>query len=181
MKLMFASDLHGSAPACRKIVEAYRAEKADRLCLLGDLLYHGPRNGLFEGYDPAVVIRELNRIGSELFCVRGNCDTEVDQMVLEFPILSESAMLLADGHVFFLSHGHRFGPESLPPLREGDVLIGGHTHLFGARRVNGVHCLNDGSPALPKNGNPPTYLIYENGVFLWKTPDGDTVLRYGLG
>lgn len=180
MKLMFASDLHGSAPACRKILEAYRRERAERLCLLGDLLYHGPRNGLFEGYDPQETARLLNGARNELLCVRGNCDSEVDQMMLEFPILSDSALLFADGHSFFLSHGHHFNPENLPPLKEGDILINGHTHLFGAEKVNGITCLNDGSPARPKNGNPPTYLIYENGIFLWKTPEGEEIRLYIL-
>lgn len=178
MKLMFASDLHGSAPCCERLLAAYRRERAERLCLLGDLLYHGPRNDLPAGYAPKEVIRLLNAAKNELFCVRGNCDTEVDQMVLEFPILAESALIFADGRTLFLSHGHLRNPDSLPPLKAGDVLLNGHTHLFGASRVGTIHCLNDGSAALPKGGNPPTYLVYEDRVFLWKTLDGETVFRY---
>ncbi|MCM1333832.1 MAG: phosphodiesterase [Bacteroides sp.] len=180
MKLMFASDLHGSASACQKMLAAYRAEKAERLVLLGDLLYHGPRNDLPDGYAPKEVIRQLNAAKNELFCVRGNCDTEVDQMVLDFPILAESALILTDGITLYLSHGHHIDPASPPPLKDGDVLVGGHTHLFGADRIGGNHRLNDGSVALPKGGNPPTYLVYEERVFLWKTLEGEEVSRLRL-
>lgn len=180
MKLMFASDLHGHAPSCEKTIAAYRREKAERLILLGDLLYHGPRNGLFDGYDPQETARLLNSVKDELLCVRGNCDSEVDQMMLDFPILSDSALILADGHTFFLSHGHHFCPEALPPLKCGDVLLNGHTHLYGAEKVGEIHYLNDGSVSLPKGGNPPTYLIYAKGAFFLKTVGGEEIFRYAL-
>ena len=106
MKLMIASDIHGSAFYCEKMIEAYKREGADRLLLLGDILYHGPRNDLPEGYAPKEVIAMLNPLKSELLCVRGNCDTEVDQMVLEFPILAESCLLYWDGRMVYASHGH---------------------------------------------------------------------------
>lgn len=180
MKLMFGSDIHGSALWCGRLLEAYRREGAERLCLLGDILYHGPRNDLPEGHDPKKVIELLNGVKDELLCVRGNCDTEVDQMVLKFPVLSDSAMIFADGHTLFLSHGHRFNPETLPPLKKGDVLINGHTHIPRAAVVDGIHCLNDGSAALPKENSPHTYMVYENGVFTIKDMDGNIFLVHDI-
>lgn len=180
MKLMFASDIHGSALWCERLLEAYRREGAQRLCLLGDILYHGPRNPLPEGHDPKRVTALLNSVKEELLCVRGNCDSEVDQMVLEFPVLADYAVLFIDGRTFFLSHGHHHSPEALLPLKKGDVLINGHTHLYRAEEINGIHCLNDGSVALPKQGNPHTYMVYENGVFLIKEINGTVVLEYKI-
>ena len=180
MKLMFASDIHGSALWCERLLSAYRREGAQRLCLLGDILYHGPRNNLPEGHDPKRVIALLNAVKDELLCVRGNCDTEVDQMVLEFPVLAEYALILADGRTFFLSHGHHHNPENLPPLKTGDVLINGHTHILSADEVNGIHCLNDGSVSLPKMGNPRSYMVYENSEFIIRTMDGEDILRYRI-
>lgn len=180
MKLMFASDIHGSAIWCERLLSAYRREGAERLCLLGDILYHGPRNDLPEGHDPKRVIALLNSVKDELLCVRGNCDTEVDQMVLEFPVLAEYALILADGRTFFLSHGHHHNPENLPPLKTGDVLINGHTHILSAGMVNGIHCLNDGSVSLPKMGNPRSYMVYENSEFIIRTMDGEDIIRYKI-
>lgn len=180
MKLMFASDIHGSALWCERLLSAYRREGAERLCLLGDILYHGPRNDLPEGHDPKRVIALLNAVKDELLCVRGNCDTEVDQMVLEFPVLAEYALILADGRTFFLSHGHHHNPENLPPLKTGDVLINGHTHILSAGEVNGIHCLNDGSVSLPKMGNPRSYMVYKDSEFIIRTMDGEDILRYRL-
>lgn len=180
MKLMFASDIHGSALWCERLLSAYRREGAERLCLLGDILYHGPRNDLPEGHDPKRVIALLNAVKDELLCVRGNCDTEVDQMVLEFPVLAEYALILAEGRTFFLSHGHHHNPENLPPLKTGDVLINGHTHILSAGEVNGIHCLNDGSVALPKMGNPRSYMVYENSEFIIRTMDGEDIIRYKI-
>lgn len=125
MKLMIASDIHGSAYYCRKMIEAYHKEGADRLLLLGDLLYHGPRNDLPKDYNPKEVISMLNAIKKDLLCVRGNCDTEVDQMVLDFPILAEYCLLELDGHTIFATHGHNFNPDNLPMLKDGDILLNG--------------------------------------------------------
>lgn len=169
MKLMFASDIHGSALWCEKMLAAYEREKPRKLCLLGDILYHGPRNDLPEGHAPKEVIRLLNPLKSELLCVRGNCDTEVDQMVLEFPVLQDSAAIFVDGLELFLSHGHHFDPQALPPLGEGAVLINGHTHIPKAELVGGIHCLNCGSVSLPKENTPHSYMIYENGAFVWRS------------
>ena len=180
MKLMIASDIHGAAGYCRALLDAFDRERADRLLLLGDILYHGPRNDLPDEYAPKQVLAMLNERRDRIFCVRGNCDTEVDQMVLQFPVLSDSAMIFADGHTLFLSHGHHFNPEALPPLKKGDVLINGHTHVPKAVVVDGIHCLNDGSATLPKENSPHTYMIYENGVFTIKDMDGNIFLTHAL-
>ena len=181
MKLMFASDIHGSALYCEKMLEAFRRERAQRLCLLGDILYHGPRNGLPEGHDPKKVTAMLNEVKSKLLCVRGNCDSEVDQMMLEFPVLADYSTIFEDGRCFFLTHGHHFNPDALPPLCPGDVLITGHTHIFKAEQVDGIHCLNDGSVSMPKEGKPRSYMVYENGVFTIKQLESsEPLLSYSL-
>ncbi|MBE6889771.1 MAG: phosphodiesterase [Ruminococcaceae bacterium] len=181
MKLMFASDIHGSALYCEKMLEVYKRENAEKLCLLGDILYHGPRNDLPDGHAPKKVIALLNEAKNELLCVRGNCDTEVDQMVLEFPVLADYAVLFVDGRSFFLSHGHHHNPDALPPLKKGDVLINGHSHVLKAFEKDGIHCLNDGSVSLPKEENPRSYMIYENGVFVIKQLEsGEEILKYTL-
>lgn len=180
MKLMFASDIHGSALWCGKMLEAFEEEKPAKLCLLGDILYHGPRNDLPDGHAPKEVIKLLNPYKNTLLCVRGNCDTEVDQMVLDFPVLQESAVIFANEREMFLSHGHHHSPQSLPPLPEGAVLINGHTHIPKAELVGEIHCLNCGSVALPKENTPHSYIVYEDGVFVWKALDGGEFMQYEL-
>ena len=172
MKWMIAADLHGSAHFCRRLLAAYDREGAERLMLLGDLLYHGPRNGLPEGYDPMAAAQLLNQRKGELFCVRGNCDSEVDQMVLEFPILAEYALVSLGRRTLFASHGHHFGEENLPPLQTGDILLQGHTHVPRCTEHEGILCLNPGSVSLPKEGSWHGYVILEDGRFLWKDLDG---------
>ena len=172
MKLMIASDIHGSRPCCEALLGRYEKERAGRLVLLGDLLYHGPRNDLPEGYDPKGVIRLLNDRRQERFCVRGNCDAEVDQMVLQFPILADYALLWLEGRTVFATHGHIYNEQSLPPLKEGDVLLHGHTHVLAAREMGSHIYLNPGSVSLPKEGNPRSYMTYEDGVFTIKDLEG---------
>ena len=167
MKLLIASDLHGSAHNCRLLLEAFRREGADRLVLLGDLLYHGPRNPLPQEYDPPAVCAMLNGVADRLLCVRGNCDAEVDQMVLNFPILAEYAFLSVDGIDLCATHGHNHGPDDPPPLRQGDYLLCGHIHLPVRREMGGITYLNPGSLALPKEGTPRSYMVLENGCFRW--------------
>ena len=182
MKLLIASDLHGDAACCQKMLDAAEREGAERIILLGDLLYHGPRNDLPEGYAPKRVIELLNGISDKLLCVRGNCDTEVDQMVLNFPILSDTAWIY-DGEAktsLFASHGHKFSPENLPALPSGAVFLYGHTHVLGLKNADGVICINPGSVSLPKNNNPKTYGVYDGGAFYIKELDGTTVERYEL-
>ena len=170
MKLMIASDIHGSSYYCRKMIEAYRQEKADRLLLLGDLLYHGPRNDLPRDYNPKEVISMLNAIKNELLCVRGNCDTEVDQMVLDFPILAEYCLLELDGRTIFATHGHNFNPDNLPMLKEGDILLNGHTHIPANQNMGTYTYMNPSSISIPKEGSAHGYMIYD-GEFRWRSLD----------
>lgn len=178
MKLMFASDIHGILSGCQATLEAYAREQAERLILLGDLLYHGPRNGVPAGYDPVTVIKLLNGVREHLLCVRGNCDAEVDQMVLEFPILTDYAVVMADGHSLYCTHGHHL--DRLPPMVKNSVLIYGHTHLQTIEELDGYLSLNPGSVSLPKGGNPASYMIYEDGVFSIKKMDGTLIQSHSL-
>ena len=178
MKLMIASDIHGCAPACEALLHAFAASGADRLILLGDILYHGPRNDLPAGYDPKAVISMLAAYADKLFCVRGNCDTEVDQMVLPFPILSETALLFVDSRTWFAAHGHRAGANptagDLPALPAGSVVLTGHTHIpILETNDQGVLLLNPGSVSIPKGGSVGSYMTYQHGTFLWKDLDGE--------
>ncbi|MDE7083313.1 MAG: phosphodiesterase [Clostridia bacterium] len=167
MKLLIASDIHGSAKYCKLLVDAYRNEDADMLLLLGDILYHGPRNPLPENYDPQEVAKLLGEIKENIICVRGNCDGEVDQMVLPFPITPDYALVFSDGRRIYLSHGHR----EVPPLTEKDVYVTGHTHVPLKENCGYLH-LNPGSVSLPKEGSAHGYILYENRKFLFKTLDG---------
>ena len=172
MKWMIASDIHGSALYCGQMIRRFEEEKADRLLLLGDVLYHGPRNELPEEYRPKAVTEMLNGIRDRLLCVRGNCDCEVDQMVLSFPILADYAVLDAGKKLIYATHGHIFNPEKLPPLKEGDVLLFGHTHVPFHGEKDGVLCLNPGSVSIPKEGSARGYMTFEDGTFCWKTLEG---------
>jgi putative phosphoesterase len=173
MRILIASDLHGSAYYARKLLEAWDREKPDRTVLLGDLLYHGPRNDLPKEYDPKQVISLLNARRDSLLCVRGNCDTEVDQMVLQFPILADYAWIAADTCSLFATHGHVYHPDHLPPLAAGDILLYGHTHVPAWEMRGGVRCFNPGSVSIPKGDSARGYMMFENDVFQWKTLDGE--------
>lgn len=175
MKLLIASDIHGSAYYCRKLLEAYERERAQRMVLLGDVLYHGPRNDLPREYAPKEVIRMLNERSNEIYAVRGNCEAEVDQMVLDFPVLADYMLLFEGDKVIYATHGHVWNEDHLPPMKPGDVLLHGHTHVLRAERKDGILILNPGSVAIPKEGNPPTYAVLENGVFLIKDFEGNVV------
>ena len=172
MKLMFASDIHGSAYYCEKMLECYRREQAERLWILGDILYHGPRNDLPKEYAPKKVIAMLNEIKEEICAVRGNCDTEVDQMVLEFPILADYSLLSVDGLRLYATHGHVYNEQHMLPLMPGDILIHGHTHIYEIKKTGEHVILNPGSVSIPKGGNPPTYGILEDRVFSVRDLDG---------
>lgn len=180
MKLLIASDIHGSAYYCRKLLKRYEEEQADRLILLGDLLYHGPRNDLPEEYAPKEVLAMLNERKEEILCVRGNCDTEVDQMVLQFPILADYAFLYERGRMIFLTHGHIFHEQNLPMLKKGDILLHGHTHVPVCREHETYVYMNPGSVSIPKEGSVHGYLIYEDDSFIWKDLDGKSYMEYRL-
>ena len=183
MKLMIASDLHGSATACKKLLDIFAASSAERLILLGDILYHGPRNDLPEGYNPKEVIAMLSEYADKLFCVRGNCDTEVDQMVLPFPMMAETALLFVDGVTWFACHGHRSGANptanDLPKLRVGSVVLSGHTHIpVLETNSEGILLLNPGSASIPKGGFPASYALYEDGRFSVVSLAGEVLKEY---
>ena len=167
MKLLIASDIHGSAYWCGRLMEEIRREDPDRVLLLGDLLYHGPRNDLPRDYAPKRVIPMLSQIKEKIMAVRGNCEAEVDQMVLPFPCLADFSQLMVDEKLFHLSHGHHQNPQNLPPLPEGSVFLFGHTHVKLDESVCGIRCLNPGSVSIPKDGSH-SFLIYENGSFSFK-------------
>ncbi len=178
MKWMIASDLHGSAYYCRKMLEAFEREGADRLFLLGDLLSHGPRNDLPREYAPKEVIPLLNGKKEKLLCVRGNCDAEVDQMVLEFPVLADYAVLPVGWRLIYATHGHIYHVKNLPPLAPGDVLLHGHTHVpawteFG----QGNLYLNPGSVSIPKENSPHSYMTLEGNTMQWKELESSAVFH----
>ena len=178
MKWMIASDLHGSAYYCRKMLEAFEREGADRLFLLGDLLYHGPRNDLPREYAPKEVIPLLNGKKEKLLCVRGNCDAEVDQMGREFPVLADYAVLPVGQRLIYATHGHIYHVKNLPPLAPGDVLLHGHTHVpawteFG----QGNLYLNPGSVSIPKENSPHSYMTLEGNTMQWKELESSAVFH----
>lgn len=165
MKIIFASDIHGSYYYAKKLVELYKRSGAERLILLGDILYHGPRNDLPKEYAPKKVIELLNPLKDEILCVRGNCDTEVDQMVLDFPVLADYAVLFLDGKSIYLTHGHKYNPQNPLPMPKGAVLMNGHTHIPVYEIYENYTYINTGSVSIPKGGSTNTCILYENGNF----------------
>ena len=182
MKLLIASDIHGDAECCQAILDAFTRENAEKILILGDILYHGPRNDLPAGYAPKKVIEMLNAIADKLICVRGNCEAEVDQMVLSFPVMSTTSCVFdAEQNVeIYMSHGHIYSPDNLPPMPKGSIFLSGHTHVLMAEDRNGILCANPGSVSLPKNGNPKSYAVYEEGAVTVKTLSGEKILTAKL-
>lgn len=181
MKCMIAGDIHGSAYWCRRLLEAFDREGADRLLLLGDILYHGPRNALPEQYAPMEAAAMLNERRGSVFGVRGNCDAEIDQMVLRFPIMAEYCLLFAGSRTVFVTHGHLWNRDRMPPLRPGDVLLHGHTHLpCWEETPEGVYILNPGSVSIPKEQSCHGYLLLDDAGFVWKNIDGETYRSLSL-
>lgn len=180
MKLMIASDIHGSEYFCERMLACYDKEQASKLLLLGDILYHGPRNDLPRGYHPKGVIRLLNERKEELLCVRGNCDAEVDQMVLEFPILSDSMILYLGERMVFATHGHLYNTDSMPMLKKGDILLHGHTHVQAFTEVGDYIYMNPGSISIPKEGNQNSYMVYEDGTFAIKSLEQEVIATFKL-
>ncbi len=173
MKLLIASDIHGDIESAKRLIQVFEKEGCDKLLLLGDVLYHGPRNNLPGRYAPKEVIELLNTYSDKILAVRGNCDTEVDQMVLTFPILADYAILSLDGLTVYATHGHKFNTETPPPLAEGDLLLHGHTHVVrNVKFGKNNSYLNPGSITLPKENFPRTYMIYEARKFTVYDFDG---------
>ncbi len=169
MKYLIASDIHGSAFWCEKLLAAFEEEGAEKLVLLGDILYHGPRNDFPDDYAPKKVFAMLNAVKEKILCVRGNCDSEVDQMVLEFPILADYAVADLKSRTLFFTHGHLFNAENPPLLKEGDLLFNGHFHTPACIQMEGgAQYLNCGSVALPKNDTPHSYLLIDDDTVYFK-------------
>lgn len=184
MKLLIASDIHGSATWCKRLMAAIEAEAPDRLILLGDLLYHGPRNPLPDGYAPAEVAAMLNGMAERIVAVRGNCDSEVDQMMLDFPCMGDYALVMDGARSLFCTHGHVFDPAvvcenaeagvrnaTMPPLAPGSAFLSGHTHVKTNEKRSGIQFVNPGSVSLPKDGTH-SYALYADGRFELRTLEG---------
>ena len=180
MKWMIASDIHGSAYYCSRLIEAYKTEQAERLLLLGDVLYHGPRNDLPRDYAPKKVIEMLNAMKDDIFAVRGNCESEVDQMVLQFPVLAEYALIPAGDSLIYAVHGHNYNEKNLPPLHKGDILLNGHTHVPKCVEHDDYVYMNPGSVSIPKEDSQHGYMIFEDNVFIWKDLDGEVKNIYEI-
>lgn len=181
MKWLIASDIHGSAFWCEKLLKAFEGEKADRLLLLGDLLYHGPRNELPEGYAPKEVFRLLNGYKDKIFAVRGNCDAEIDQAVLEFPMMADYCLLVQGERMLFATHGHIYNDCAIPPLSKGSILLQGHTHVPRFEEKEGILFLNPGSVSLPKDGSAHSYMLLEGSRLLLKSlSDGGVIESYSV-
>ena len=176
MKLMIASDIHGSAFYCKEMLNAFKNEHADKILLLGDILYHGPRNDLPKDYAPKEVISMLNGIKEHILCVRGNCDTEVDQMVLEFPVLNEQVLLSIDKVEMLAVHGHK----PFPPVKSGTFVLSGHTHVPKLEEKDGVTYMNPGSVSIPKENSHHGYMVFEHGEFFWKDFDSNIKNRFSV-
>jgi putative phosphoesterase len=166
MKILFLSDIHGVSLALERALEKGSELGFDRLVLLGDLMYHGPRNGVPDLYDPVKVAEILNSLSEQTIAVRGNCDAEVDQMLLKFPIMSDYSILDADGEKMFLTHGHIYNENRLPPMGAGTVLVHGHTHIAENRMLDcGMRIFNPGSVSLPKGGQERQFGYWDGERF----------------
>ncbi len=175
MRYIIASDIHGSASCCRSLLDAFDRENGERLLLLGDVLYHGPRNDLPDGYSPKEVIAMLNLFTESVpvIAVRGNCDAEVDRAVLSFPLGSDFAVVCDGGVTVFATHGHVYGADNPPPLKKGNILLQGHTHIACREDRGGFLLFNPGSVSIPRGGTPAGYMVMDNGLFEWKTLSGE--------
>lgn len=180
MKLVFVSDIHGSLTYAQRAKEIFKEEKGDYLIILGDILYHGPRNPLPEGYNPKEVADIFNGLKDKIVAVRGNCDSEVDQMLIDFPIMADYSTILEGGKRIFLTHGHIFNSTNMPNISSGDVMVHGHTHVLGLTQKDGVKIINPGSISLPKENNPRSYGILEDNVFTIKDLEGNKILEICL-
>ena len=178
MKLLIASDIHGDIESAEILINVFNKEKCDKIVLLGDILYHGPRNDLPGRYAPKEVISLLNKYKDRILAVRGNCDTEVDQMVLDFPVLADYALLYDASVTLYATHGHVYNPDNPPPLANGSVLLCGHTHVTKAEKYEHFTYINPGSVSIPKENTSRGYVIYESGRFDFYDLDGNKTNEY---
>lgn len=180
MKLIFASDIHGSLFFCEKLIDKYKKEQPDKLILLGDLLYHGPKNNLTQDYNTMQVAKLLNSIKKNIICVRGNCDAEVDQSILEFPISADFFNLYINDRLIFLTHGHIYNKNHLPILNDGDIIIHGHTHVPAIEKINNVIYMNPGSVSLPRGNSVNSFMLYHDNLFEIKDFNDNIIMRYKI-
>ena len=178
MKYVIASDLHGSALYTKTLLESVEREAADRLLLLGDLLYHGPRNDLPAGYDPKETAGLLNKKKNMIFAVRGNCEAEVDQQVLEFPVMADYAVFVEGAVKVFATHRHLYNENHIPPLTEDFIFLHGHTHIPRCERHGGLLYMNPGSVSIPKGGSERSYILWNEDEFTLKTLEGTILAQY---
>lgn len=180
MRYMIISDIHGSETCLKKALAIYEKEKFDGLIILGDILYHGPRNPLPEGHSPKGVVELLNAKADEIIACRGNCDAEVDQMLLTFPCLGDYSLIVDDGHRLFATHGHRYTWDAFPKVKGPQIFLYGHTHLWELRKEGSLLICNPGSISLPKENRPATYAVYENGSLCVFTLEGEQLAQENL-
>ena len=178
MVLMIASDIHGSAYWCRELVGAFEKEGAERLLLLGDILYHGPRNALPKEYNPQDVVEMLNKLKEKIICVRGNCEAEVDQMLLKFPVMADYAAVVTDDITIYATHGHIYNETNPLLFCKGAILACGHTHVPKCEKHDGFIYMNPGSVSIPKEDSHHGYIIYRDGAFQWKDFLGNVIMEY---
>lgn len=177
MKLFILSDIHGFSRALKKALLAFEMEKCSMILLLGDALYHGPRNAIDDDYNASDTIEQLNRVSDKILAVRGNCDSEVDQMVLDFSNMSDYHIVLDGERKIFLTHGHIFNKSVMPPLNEGDIFASGHTHVAKIEESKGIIHFNPGSISLPRQNTPPSYGLYDGKSLSVKSLDGELLHR----
>ncbi len=173
MKLFIASDIHGSSFYLKQMLDMYQKEKADKLIILGDILYHGPRNDLPEGYNPKEVIELLNERAKDIIAVEGNCDSFVDSMVLKFPIIPCFSGIFCDNHYIFATHGHVYNKDNIPPLSNGNIVLFGHTHVPEFTKIDNIIFANPGSVSIPKDNSEHGYMIIQNNEMIWKNLKGE--------
>lgn len=179
MKYLLLSDIHGCRPSLERALVFFDQQHCDMLLIVGDILNYGPRNRIPEGIDAPGIVELLNPLADKIVAVRGNCDAEVDQMLLHFPCLADYALVVDNGRRLFLTHGHKYAPGNLPPGHY-DLVVTGHTHLWELRKEDGTAYLNTGSITFPKGGNPPTLAIYEDGTATVYTLDGEPLAQIRL-
>ena len=173
MKLLILSDIHGFSDPLEYILKAFYEENCTMILFLGDALYHGPRNSIDDGYNASRTIEILNSLSDKILAVRGNCDSEVDQMVLDYSLLSDYHMVFDGMRKIFFTHGHIYNRANMPLLNRGDIFASGHTHIAEIEDVKGVIHFNPGSISLPRRNTQASYGIYDGTSLMVKSLEGE--------